>query len=132
MIFVDTNVFMYAVGRPHPLRERARRFFAGHLSSDAELVTSAEVMQELLHAYLPVGRMAALDAALELVRGLVHDVVPVTGGDVFQARALADARPGLGARDLIHLAVCARIGASRLVTYDRALGVAQRELLGVG
>ena len=24
MIFVDTNVFMYAVGRPHPLREPAR------------------------------------------------------------------------------------------------------------
>ena len=28
MIFVDTNVFMYAVGRPHPLQEQAREFFA--------------------------------------------------------------------------------------------------------
>lgn len=27
MIFVDTNVFMYAVGRPHPLRDHARQFF---------------------------------------------------------------------------------------------------------
>ena len=27
MIFVDSNVFIYAVGRPHPLREEAQRFF---------------------------------------------------------------------------------------------------------
>ena len=28
MIFVDTNLFIYAVGRPHPLRGPARAFFA--------------------------------------------------------------------------------------------------------
>ncbi len=27
MIFVDTNVFMYAVGKEHPRREQAREFF---------------------------------------------------------------------------------------------------------
>lgn len=27
MIFVDTNVFAYAVGRPHPLQVEARQFF---------------------------------------------------------------------------------------------------------
>ena len=26
MTFVDTNVFMYAVGRPHPLQDAARTF----------------------------------------------------------------------------------------------------------
>ena len=26
MIFVDSNVFIYAVGRPHPLREEANVF----------------------------------------------------------------------------------------------------------
>ena len=28
MIFVDTNVFMYAVGRPYPLKSEAQDFFA--------------------------------------------------------------------------------------------------------
>ena len=28
MIFVDTNVFMYAVGRSHPLQDEAQAFFA--------------------------------------------------------------------------------------------------------
>ncbi len=31
------------------------------------LITSAEVLQELLHAYLPVRRIETLDAALALV-----------------------------------------------------------------
>ena len=50
MIFVDTNVFMHAVGGPHPLREPAREFLLGVFEEDRGLVTSAEVMQELLHA----------------------------------------------------------------------------------
>ena len=27
MIFIDTNVFMYAVGRPHTLKQPSRAFF---------------------------------------------------------------------------------------------------------
>ena len=52
MIFVDTNVFMYAVGRPHALQTSAQRFFVEANRSGAPLCTSAEVMQELAHAYL--------------------------------------------------------------------------------
>jgi len=50
VIFVDTNVLMYAVGGPHPLRTEARAFFEDALESGLPLVTSAEVLQELLHA----------------------------------------------------------------------------------
>ncbi len=56
MIFVDTNVFMYAVGRQHPLRDTAREFFAESIRNETPLCTSAEVIQELAHAYLPVAR----------------------------------------------------------------------------
>jgi uncharacterized protein len=63
MIFVDTNVFMYAVGGEHPLRETARTFFEDALEQGTALFTSAEVMQELMHAYVPVKRDETLDAA---------------------------------------------------------------------
>ena len=63
MIFVDTNVLMYAVGGAHPLRDAARSFFEETLARGERLVTSAEVLQELLHAYLPVNRLETLDAA---------------------------------------------------------------------
>ncbi|MDP2959674.1 MAG: type II toxin-antitoxin system VapC family toxin [Longimicrobiales bacterium] len=125
MIFVDTNVFMYAVGREHPLRDEARAVFSDPRSGPS-LVTSAEVLQELMHAYLPVGRLETLDAALELARGRVTTIWAVEAEDVELARGLAVKHPGLGARDLLHLACMMRRGATGVRTFDRALAAAWR------
>ncbi|UQX10266.1 PIN domain-containing protein [Candidatus Mycobacterium methanotrophicum] len=76
------------------------------------VVTSAEVIQELLHAYLPAGRAAALDAALTLTRSLVESW-PVEPAEVYHARSLHNCL-GLGARDLLHLACCRRRGVTRI------------------
>ena len=121
MTFVDTNVIMYAVGGPHPLRQEARAFFEDAVRHRTPLVTSAEVLQELLHAYLPVDRLATLDAALALVAGTVAEVWPVEPEDVHLARDLAPRYPALTARDLVHLASCTRRGVRRIRTFDRAL-----------
>jgi hypothetical protein len=70
LIFVDTNVFMYAVGREHPLKREARAALLSRRDRGETLATSAEVLQELLHAYLPVNRIEDLDAALRLAGDL--------------------------------------------------------------
>lgn len=124
MIFVDTNVVMYAVGRSHPLRDEARAFFAQHVEAPWGLVTSAEVQQELLHAYLPVGRMTTLDSALTLIDNCVGQVWSVEPDDARLARLLVDRFAGLGARDLLHLACCRRRKVVEIKTYDRALAAA--------
>jgi predicted nucleic acid-binding protein len=125
MISVDTSVFMYAVGRPHPLRETARAFFASHVRGSApSLCSSAEVMQELMHAYLPVRRHATLDAALELLEASVEATWPLEPEDVVLARRIAEERPSLSARDLVHLASCERRGVKRIKTFDRTLAAA--------
>ncbi len=126
MIFVDTNVFMYAVGRGHPLRREARAFFQDTLDSATPLVTSAEVLQELMHAYLPVERFQTLDAALALAAGRISTVWPVEEEDVRFARVLVDRYPQLGARDLLHLACCQRRGVQSIKTFDRGLKAALR------
>ncbi len=118
MIYVDTNVVMYAVGRPHPLQEGIRNRLLE--VSPGTLATSAEVLQELLHAYLPVGRRIALDAAFRLV-GERMVVWPVDQADVDHARALSETVPSLDARDLIHLAIHQRRRTDELWTYDRGL-----------
>lgn len=125
MIYVDTNVVMYAVGRPHPLRDDVRRRLA---SQPGPLISSAEVLQELLHAYLPVGRQLELDAAMRMVTDLTT-VLDVTADDVRAARDLAETTPSLAARDLVHLALCLRHDVTELWTYDRALaaGFAARQ-----
>jgi predicted nucleic acid-binding protein len=124
--FVDTNVIMYAVGRAHPLKQEARRFFEETLQDRAPLATSAEVLQELLHAYLPVARLETLDAALELVEARVETVWSVEAEDVQLARSLVGAHGELGARDLLHLACCRRRGVDTVQTFDRPLAAAFR------
>lgn len=118
--FVDTNVFVYAVGREHPLREPAQRMLRERFARQVPLATTAEVLQELLHVYLPVGRLEALDAALRLATDLAT-VWPIEGSDVHAARELAASEPGLGARDLLHLSICRRRGVDELLSFDRAL-----------
>lgn len=124
MIFVDTNVFVYAVGRDHPLRDSAREVFRNPMKGSGLLVTSAEVLQELLHVYLPVNRFEALDAALLLAESAISSIWSVEEGDVRFARLLADQYRGLGARDLLHLACCKRREVRKIRTFDRALAAA--------
>jgi len=124
VIFVDSNVFMYAVGRRHPLVEPARSFFATALAEGTRLVTSAEVLQELLHAYLPADRLDDFDAAVALATARTTGIWPIEADDVRFARDLTGRHPGLSARDLLHLAVCLRHEVDRIETFDRALAAA--------
>ena len=126
MTFVDTNVIMYAVGGSHPLRREARHFFEDSLARNKALATSAEVLQELLHAYVPVGRIETLQAALELATAAIPTIWSLESEDILHAQGLVETHPGLGARDLIHLACCQRREVTAVKTFDRALAAAFR------
>ena len=119
---------MYAVGRDHPLRPRARHFFAAATTEQQPLATSSEVLQELAHAYLPVERTQALAAALLLIDRTRTEVWPLERDDVILGIELAGRHPALGARDLCHLASCQRRGVTRIQTFDRALRAAAESL----
>ena len=119
MIFVDTNVFMYAVGRPHVLQASAQDFFIEVNRNGTPLCTSAEVMQELAHVYLPTGRLQIFDATLELLASASVEVWPLEEADVALARQLHEQHPALQARDLCHLASCRRRGVREIKTIDQ-------------
>ena len=121
MIFVDSNVFIYAVGRAHPLRDEAQNFFLESSRKGKRLVTSAQVLQELLHVYLPVERIETLDAALELATLGVDRIISIGAETVMHGRHLVSAHPGLTPRDLIHLATCQMNKIKELKTFDRNL-----------
>lgn len=127
MIFVDTNVFVYAVGREHPHREPAQTFFVETRRDRVALFTSAEVLQELMHVYLPAGRFRELDEALALASGVMADIWPLEREDVELARQMGRLHPTLAARDLCHLASCRRRGVSQIKTFDHALAAAVGE-----
>ena len=121
MIFVDANVFMYAVGREHEFKQMSREFFDKSALDSTPLATSAEVLQELLHAYLPVNRLNELDSAMSVVSRYDIEVWPLEKDDVVLAWQLLAEHPQLSARDLCYLASCRRREVSDMMTFDQSL-----------
>lgn len=121
MTFIDTNVFVYAVGSPHPLQEMAWDFLETSYQTGTPMCTSAEVVQELMHDFLAVRRYRSFDAAVDLIADFGVEVWPLEWEDVLLARQLHELHPGLSARDLCHLASCQRRGIGEMMTFDRNL-----------
>ena len=117
MIFVDSNVPMYVVGADHPSRDVLVRFLEEHPEED--LVTSAEVYQEIVHRHVAIDRRPAIADAFALLDGLVVTVFDVARADVDAAHRIALAQRRLSARDCLHLAVMSRRGVARILSMDR-------------
>lgn len=119
MIFLDSNVLVYLIGAPHPNRDLAFAAIDRLARSGERMVTSAEVMQELLHLFSKRPASAALQQALNALRGLADEIYPVEAEDVDRAHGVWRAHPGLSSRDALHVAVMQRRGVSRILSYDR-------------
>ena len=108
---------MYLVGAPHPNRDRAAAFLAENLAE--QLVTSAEVYQELIHRYVSIDRRQAIADAFRVLDGIVARVYSISRADVGSAREIVEQYPELSGRDCLHLAVMRSNGVSRVLTFDR-------------
>jgi len=61
VIFVDSNIPMYLIGADHPNKAVARRLLERAITTGEKLVTSAEVLQEILHRYSAIDRPEAIE-----------------------------------------------------------------------
>lgn len=118
MIFIDSNVPMYLVGADHPHKADARRRLESLISARERLVTSAEVMQEIVHRYVYIRRRDAIQPAFDALLGVVDEVYPVEREDVERAKTVLDGNPDLGARDALHVAVMRRREVARILSFD--------------
>jgi hypothetical protein len=118
VIFVDSNVPMYLVGADHPHKADARRLLETAIADGERLVTDAEVLQEILHRYVAIERRDAIQPAFDALLGVVDEVRPIERADVERAKAIVLGHPRLSARDAVHLAVMAREGVTRIMSFD--------------
>lgn len=119
MIFVDSNVPMYLVGAPHPHKIDAQHLLERAIADNERLVTSAEVLQEILHRYVAIERRDAIQPAFDALLGVVDDVYPIEQRDVERATIVLDGGIATSARDALHVAVMAHHGVTRILTFDR-------------
>jgi predicted nucleic acid-binding protein len=119
-IFIDANIPIYAAGRPHSLKAPAIQlleFAGGHPDL---FFTDAEVLQELLHRYLVLHAWGQGQIVFaEFVSVMQGRIEPMLAGDVEAAASLVGRYPGLSARDLVHLSIMTRVGATQIVTADK-------------
>jgi predicted nucleic acid-binding protein len=119
--FVDTNVPIYAAGKPHSLKAPGSEVLELIARQPDAFVTDAEVLQELVHRYVslklwPDPGLTVVESFGVLMRGRVERV---GARDVLTAARSATDFPRLSARDLLHLAVARRVGSDAIVTADR-------------
>jgi len=118
-IFIDTNIPIYAAGVEHPLKQPSEAILELVAVRRGAFTTDAEVLQELIHRYLALGRWPQgailFDRFATLMR---RNTAPILGADVERAAELAMQHSDLSARDLIHVAVMQRLGVERIITAD--------------
>ena len=118
MIFIDSNIPMYLVGAPHPNKDAARSALERIIQRGERMVTSAEVMQEILHRYGALKRPDAIQPAFDALLGVVDEVFPVEAEDVQRVRDVMMGLGKLSARDALHVAVMKRRGITRVLSFD--------------
>jgi predicted nucleic acid-binding protein len=117
-VFLDTNVFLYAIGAQHPLKAAGQQVLSLVGDGTLDATSSTEVLQEILHV---LSRRGHRDTALQLTRhaiDLLSPVLPVTQADISAACDLMTRHAALSTRDAIHAATMLNNGISAIVTSD--------------
>lgn len=118
-IFLDSNVFLYAVGAEHPLRGPCGRILESVASGAVEATTSSEVIQEILDVLRRKGRPAEAHLVARRVAQLLPDLLPVGRSEVLRAIDFLEQVPGLSVRDAVHAATALGAGITRIASADQ-------------
>ena len=115
---MDSNIPMYLIGAAHPNKVAARNALTDAIVAGRRLVTSAEVLQEVLHRYAAIRRREAIDPAFATILGIVDEVLPIERFDVERARRLMRTTPKISARDAVNVAVMQHHGIDVVMSFD--------------
>ncbi len=118
MIFVDSNIPMYLVGAPHPLKSEAHILLERLIAEGQRLVTDAEVLQEILHRYTAIGKREAVGPAFRVVLDVVDEILSIEKSDVIRAAEIAQTHSRLSARDAVHIAVMEHHQVRSILSFD--------------
>ena len=109
---------MYLVGAEHANKHTARRLLESCINRSERLVTSAEVLQEILRRYVSIDRRDAIQPAFDALLNVVDHVYPIETRDVERAKTLLQGVTAVSARDALHVAVMQRYDVARIMSFD--------------
>ena len=116
-VFLDSNVAMYAAGSAHAHKDPSLRLLQQAQDNAIELVTSTEVLQEILHRYHRLDRPDVATEVYQLITDLCRTILPVTVADTDAAVRLLG-HHATSVRDALHVAVMVGHGVDTIATFD--------------
>lgn len=120
MIFLDTNVLVYALGaEEHPLARPCRSLVAAVAAGEREATTLVEVVQEFAHVW---ARRRPRQQAVSRARDYAALLAPLTStgqADLDAGLVLFESVDRLDAFDAVLAATALRTGAGAVVSADR-------------
>jgi len=118
LYFIDTNIFLYSVGRDHPLKPGSVAVI--HRIQDGEImaVINTEIVQEILYHFqsikqLLLGIRLAKDAV-----SISSQILPVEEEDLSLAIELLESYPKIQTRDAFHAATMIHNGIKEIISTD--------------
>ncbi|MFA4889751.1 MAG: type II toxin-antitoxin system VapC family toxin [Candidatus Omnitrophota bacterium] len=118
-IFVDTNIFIYASGNPHPHKEPSVGILERIAKNQLKAVINSEVLQEILHRYYAINDRERGFSIFDDCIKIIPIILPITKQDIIKAREILQAYSSLEARDATHAAVMLNRGITALYSYDK-------------
>lgn len=120
MKLLDTNVFVYARGKPGPYKEPCRALIAEAGGKPSAFGVDVELLQELLDIYARRNQRKNGAAFVADILTSFPEPFPITRGQVEEAAGIIVAHPRLSPRDAIHAAVVRLHGLEGIVSADKA------------
>jgi predicted nucleic acid-binding protein len=117
VIFIDSNVPMYLVGAPHRHKTDAQHALERAIADRERLVTSVEVLQEILHRYVAIGHREAIQPAFDALLGVADEVFSIELADLERAKTIVYGNKH-SARDALHIATMERRRVARIMSFD--------------
>lgn len=119
LLFIDTNIFIYAAGDSHPHKTPSLRILEQIASGRIKALTSAEVLQEILYRYSAIKDAERGFAVFDNCLKIVPVVLPLTKQDIVSSRQILQRYPLISARDAAHIAVMLGRGIKTICSYDK-------------
>ena len=116
--FIDTNIFLYSMGRDHPLKPASVTALHRIREGQITAAVNTEIIQEVLYHFqsikqLPIGIRLAKDTVLISAR-----IFPVEDTDLSLAIELLESYPEIQTRDAFHAATMIHNGIKEIISTD--------------
>jgi predicted nucleic acid-binding protein len=119
-VLIDTNIFIYAAGKPSPYKTPSINLLKKIAREELEAYCDTEVLQEVLYRHWHIKEFEKGSQMVKEILTVVPRILSVTREDVIKAvEILNQKKPGLQPRDAIHVAIMLNNGIETIYSYDR-------------